>query len=214
LKKAIIFDFDGVIANSVNIKSEGFYNLYLPFGVDIAKKVIKHHINNGGISRFDKIKYYHSQYLGLTLNSKELEILCNNFSESITRKVIDSSYITGAYEFLQKYSTDYMFFIVTGTPKDEIDLILNEKKISHFFIKTYGSPLDKSTLTKNILDQFDLKPNDLVFVGDALADYNAAIANDIDFILIESKDNKELFNNFSIIKLPNLINLHHTICKL
>lgn len=37
--KAIFWDFDGVIAESVNVKTEAFYNLYLPYGIEIAEKV-------------------------------------------------------------------------------------------------------------------------------------------------------------------------------
>mgnify|MGYP006077874289 FL=1 len=50
--KAIIFDYDGVIAESVNVKTEAFAELYKPYGTDIVQKVIKHHEANGGVSRF------------------------------------------------------------------------------------------------------------------------------------------------------------------
>lgn len=51
--KAIFWDFDGVIAESVNVKTEAFYNLYLPYGIEIAEKVRRHHLDNGGMSRFE-----------------------------------------------------------------------------------------------------------------------------------------------------------------
>ena len=54
--KGIIFDFDGVIAESVHIKSSGFSDLYKPYGTEIVKRVVKHHAANGGMSRFKKIR--------------------------------------------------------------------------------------------------------------------------------------------------------------
>ena len=36
--KNIFFDFDGVLAESVNVKTQAFHDLYLPFGEGIAKK--------------------------------------------------------------------------------------------------------------------------------------------------------------------------------
>ena len=52
--KAIFWDFDGVIADSVNVKTDAFYELYLPYGKNIAEKVKEYHLANGGFS-FQKI---------------------------------------------------------------------------------------------------------------------------------------------------------------
>ena len=61
--KAIIFDFDGVISHSIEVKTQAFYNLYKDYGEEISKKVVEHHESNGGISRFEKIKFYHKNFL-------------------------------------------------------------------------------------------------------------------------------------------------------
>ena len=37
---AIIFDFDGVILESLNVKTNAFKKLYEPYGSDISKKVV------------------------------------------------------------------------------------------------------------------------------------------------------------------------------
>ncbi|MBT7899475.1 MAG: HAD hydrolase-like protein, partial [Candidatus Marinimicrobia bacterium] len=57
--KGIIFDFDGVIADSVQVKTDAFASLYEQYGDNIVTKVIEHHEANGGMSRFKKIKLYH-----------------------------------------------------------------------------------------------------------------------------------------------------------
>ena len=61
--KGIIFDFDGVIAESVQVKSDSFAALYKPYGLDIVKKVVEHHEANGGMSRFYKFRLYHESFL-------------------------------------------------------------------------------------------------------------------------------------------------------
>ena len=71
----IFFDFDGVIADSVNVKTEAFKQLYLKYGDEIAAKVVHHHIQNGGMSRFEKFKYYHKEYLSITLDETGLDEL-------------------------------------------------------------------------------------------------------------------------------------------
>ena len=59
--KTIIFDFDGIILESIDVKTEAFKKLYQPFGSSISNKVVENHLANGGISRYEKIKIYHKQ---------------------------------------------------------------------------------------------------------------------------------------------------------
>ena len=65
----LIFDFDGVLANSVEVKTRAFALLYKPYGEKVVEKVLEHHTANEGISRFDKISYYHLFNWGLVLSS-------------------------------------------------------------------------------------------------------------------------------------------------
>ena len=56
-KIQIIFDFDGVILKSHNIKTEGFYFIFKKFGHIVAKKAQNYHKKNIGISRLKKFKF-------------------------------------------------------------------------------------------------------------------------------------------------------------
>ena len=55
--KAIFFDFDGVLVESVDIKTRAFSKLFEREGEDVVKKVIDYHIDNGGVSRYEKFRY-------------------------------------------------------------------------------------------------------------------------------------------------------------
>ena len=54
----IFWDFDGVIKDSVSVKSDAFVQLFLPFGKQISKRVKDHHEENGGMSRYEKLPIY------------------------------------------------------------------------------------------------------------------------------------------------------------
>ena len=66
--KAIIYDFDGVILDSVKIKTLAFEELYSSYGKEIQNKVKSYHLLNGGISRYNKLKYYHKNFLNIDIN--------------------------------------------------------------------------------------------------------------------------------------------------
>ena len=61
--KAIIFDFDGVILDSVDVKTKAFKQMYSIYGDDVMRKVVDYHLLNGGISRYEKFKYFHENFL-------------------------------------------------------------------------------------------------------------------------------------------------------
>jgi len=213
---AIIFDFDGVIAESVNVKTEAFAEIYRPYGELVVERVVAHHLANGGISRFEKFKLYHKEFLCIDLTEQEVKDLANKFSNLVLEKVISAPYVKGAYEFISKHYRDYDLFISSGTPKDEILKIMKARGLLKFFKGVYGSPERKDKHVKNIMKGNNYKKSEVVFVGDAPSDRDAARVNNISFIArIELKESGLLDEKNRIDDLNNLemviINLQYDL---
>ncbi len=208
--KAIIFDFDGVILDSVNVKTEAFKQLYSNYGIEIVEKVISYHLENGGISRFEKFKYFHKTFLNVDISETELVKLGDYFSKLVFEKVCESKYIPGAYEFLKYCNKKYLTFICTGTPQVEINRILVFKGLYKMFNDIYGSPSSKTEIIEKIINKNNLNNNEIIFIGDAMTDYHAAKELNINFIGIENQDTNfpsgtDLVKNLiDIIKLKDL----------
>ena len=133
--KTFIFDFDGVILDSLSCKTDAFFQMYTPYGKEIALKVKEHHIQNGGMSRFEKFKYWHENYLNKEITDQEIKNLSDEFSKIVSDKVVRSKQIKGSFEFIRNHSKDYNFFIISGTPDQEIKKITKELKINKYFIE-------------------------------------------------------------------------------
>lgn len=147
--KNIFFDFDGVLAESVHVKTQAYYDMYLPYGKEIAEKVVAHHQANGGVSRFEKFKIYHLEHLGIEITQLQLDDLAQQYSELVIEKVVNSPEIDGASEFLEDFSGELKFWIITGTPTAEIEIITERRGIKHYFVELCGSPT-KSGNGRNI----------------------------------------------------------------
>ena len=205
--KYILFDFDGVLAESVNIKTEAFRQMYLTHGEDFAQKVVDHHLANGGMSRYEKIKIYHAEWLGEEINQEKIQLLSRIFSDLVIDGVVNSKEVTGTSDFLNS-SIDYKKYIITGTPTIEIQSILERRNMNQFFEKIYGSPEKKDFWVKQILQDENILPQQCVFIGDALVDYNAARGNNITFILRETKEAENLFKNYRGYRINDLTPLN------
>ena len=120
MKKGIIYDFDGVICDSVNIKTLAFSKMYEIYGNDIVNKVVNYHHENGGISRFKKIEYFHKNFLNINLTISKINELANEFSNLVVENVIKSNYIEGAYDFIKSNKEKYLQFICTGAPRKKL----------------------------------------------------------------------------------------------
>lgn len=180
--EAIIFDFDGVILNSVNIKTKAFKEIYSPYGAEIAKKVVDYHITHGGISRYEKFKFWHREYLNIELSPVELEKLGKHFSNIVYQKVLASPFIKGADMFLKKHSENIPCFVCTGTPEKEILQIIQKLGIKKHFKEVLGSPKSKIIINNYILKKYAFPENKVIFIGDAMTDYTAAKATNLDFV--------------------------------
>lgn len=207
--KAIIFDFDGVIVDSVGLKSEAFSEIYSKYGSVIKNKVVRHHESNGGISRFEKFKYYHKKFLNKNITSNELEKISNQFSELVVKKVEKADYVEGVINFIQSTLSNKMMFISTATPTEEIKQILIKRNINFFFTKVYGSPEKKESHIKKIMKKYDFKSDELLFIGDSKNDLDASKKMNLDFILVKNEYNVTLQKNYIGKTIKNFKNFDY-----
>lgn len=205
--KNIFFDFDGVIAESVSVKTEAFHKMYLPFGQDIADKVVDHHRNNGGVSRFEKFKHYHKKFLGQQITEDKVEELSAKFSDLVVEGVVSAPDVPGSTEFIKRNSLNFKFWIITGTPTNEMVDILKKRGILNYFIEICGSPTNKSFWTDYLIDKYQLNRQEIIFLGDAKSDYNAAMQSNIQFALREYSQNESLFNDYDGLKFSDFNDL-------
>jgi len=186
-----------VLAESFHIKTQAFYQLYEKYGKEIAEKVVRHHKENGGMSRFEKFPYYHKTFLNIGLDENGIEKLSDEFSKIVVDAVVDADEVPGALWFLNKYQQVSKYWIASATPTNEINRIAEKRGISDYFISIYGSPENKSSIVSNIINKNRLKNSETIFFGDAMSDYIAAKDNNIDFMLRQTKGNKIIFQEYT-----------------
>jgi phosphoglycolate phosphatase-like HAD superfamily hydrolase len=179
--RAIILDFDGVILESVEVKTEAFRKLFSFFPEQV-DEIVQFHIDNGGMSRFDKFRYIYENILHEELTRSKFDDLSNIFSEIVFNKVIKTPFVPGAQEFLEKYYTTKPLYVVSATPENELRQIIEKRGMSHYFRKVFGAPRKKTECIIEILTLTGSPQDSVIFVGDAKNDFETAQVVGIRFI--------------------------------
>lgn len=179
---AIVFDFDGVLVESVDVKTQAFAELYRTHGETVVEQVVAHHLANGGVSRFEKFRYFHSNILGVPLRAEEEVKLGERFSSLVEDAVVAAPYVAGAREFLENNSIRLPMYVASGTPQQELQRIIARRGMAQYFREIYGSPAVKGLILQKIVQDNGCDPNCILMVGDAMTDYEGALQAGTSFI--------------------------------
>jgi len=209
--RTIVFDFDGVLVESVDVKTRAYALLFANEGEEVVQKVVDYHLKNGGISRFEKIRFYYSNILYRSLSEERFQKLCTQFSQLVIDEVVASPWVDGAKEFLVKNKKKYTFIIISGTPEDELKKIVRRRKMDHFFNSVRGSPKNKVMLLGEVMNEYHLKPEEMIFIGDAETDWCAARETGVPFILRCTLNKKSSTSSYTGPRLSSLNELEKNL---
>ena len=192
----LFFDCDGVILNSNNIKTEAFFEVAKEFGIKKANKLVEYHINNGGISRFQKIKYFQENII--FNNNKEIyKRLIKKYGEIVKKELLKSDISDGIYE-IRNFFPKSNFAIISGSDQTELRWVFRNLNLDYIFnLGIYGSPLNKKEIVSKIYSENKIKPN-TIFFGDSLYDYEVAKYFDMDFVFISDWTELKEWREFTI----------------
>lgn len=181
LLKAIALDFDGVILESVEIKTRAFRALFKDYPEHI-ERIVRLHREQAGVSRYEKFETIYREYLQLPLSDVDKDRLGREFSALVAEEMLACPFVPGALEFLAREAGHRPIFLVSGTPEAELREIVKLRKLDRYFDGVLGSPRSKDALLKEILSAQALGPAELLVVGDAMTDFTAARAVGAHFI--------------------------------
>ena len=207
--KAIALDFDGVILESAVIKTQAFSGVFKNYPEHL-EAIINHHLNNVGVSRYEKFKYIYKNILRTGLPRMQMDRLGKRFTELTLEKVKVCAEVPGAVEFLNEVSGNCFLFVVSGTPQKELEEVIEFRRLSSYFTRVFGSPPAKNKIFSEILKYWRLKAEDIVFVGDSMTDFTEAHSVGVPFIGRKGPEG-ETFHNLQVPTISDLSELRSLV---
>lgn len=211
--KNIILDFDGVIADTLEIKGDAFQEIYrrLINDKNLLKYIKNYHLKNGGITRYDKFHFFHKKILNKMISKNEIIKLSKLFDDLVNSKLKKIKASQNFINFLKICKKKKInLFISSAASKSNIHTFLESKKISSYFNEIFDQKSKKITHIKKIKSKYDANKFNTIYVGDSNSDIEASFSCDLDIYVRKHSHNSDLiksikylkvFNNFSEIKL-------------
>ena len=212
--RTFIFDCDGVILNSNNVKTESFRRAFSDYKEDLVNEFISYHKSNGGISRYEKIKFF-LENLAPKYNyvneSRNYNHLVNQYS-SICIEALYNVEIAKGLKNLRNYNVKSNWLIISGGDQSELRNVFKFKKINDYFDGgIFGSPDKKIDILIREIENKNVQYPAL-FLGDSKLDYQVANSQLINFIFISQwtdfKEYKKFCEDNNILHLKNISSIY------
>ncbi|MGZ8250874.1 MAG: HAD family hydrolase [Methylophilaceae bacterium] len=183
--KTIIFDCDGVVLDSNQLKIQVYFDTAIKFGATEkqAKALVDYHVLLGGISRYTKFEYFLLEILGQPATESAMQQLFDDFGREVERLLSDCEIAPGLDE-LRQATPMSRWLVVSGGDQIELGKIFMKRGISHHFdAGIFGSPDNKDEiLARELAHGKIVKP--ALFLGDSKYDHVASTAAGLDFIFL------------------------------
>ncbi len=180
--KNIIFDFDGVLADSNPVRINGFKELFKEFPQEQVDALVAFSTVNGGLSRYVKIKHFFNSIRHEDVQQQDIDRYAQKYSVIVKADVIAAEAIDGSVEFLKSFAGQYTYSIVSGSDQTELRDVCQQRGIRLFFKEILGSPVSKEQNLDDLIRKNAWEIGSCVFVGDSVNDYKAAHAVGVAFI--------------------------------
>ena len=197
---SLIFDCDGVILNSNEIKTNCFRKILKGYNQDAVEDFINYHKKNGGISRYIKLDNFLTNILpkyskNYTNEPKELNDLLDKYScECI--KSLSQSEVTKNLKEIRKITGDIPWYVVSGGDQNELRKVFKNKNIFEYFTGgIFGSPDKKIDILKREIKKRNINHPALMF-GDSKLDHIVASFHKIDFIFVHKWSDLRDYKNY------------------
>jgi phosphoglycolate phosphatase-like HAD superfamily hydrolase len=208
--KTWLFDCDGVLLESNFLKSQGFYDVTRSYGVTAAEALRDYHQQYGGVSRYEKMRYFITDILKQEFDEKFHKDLVNAYGNYCYKKMIEVKETPSLRNLLEIASNSGICFVVSGGKENELQKVFAHRGLDKYFKGIFGSPRDKMEIVSALVSA-DKILFPAVFVGDSRYDYSVAEAFGLDFVFMtqfsEFTDWQRFFNDKDITIINTLTDM-------
>lgn len=177
---AIVLDFDGVILESVDIKTDVFRELFAPYP-DALDRILEYHLSHNGISRIIKLRHIFEDFLGIPYTPELEQKTIERFSKMAFVRVVRCPFVRGAEKFLQRFSAVCPLYVASASPHEELQRVVKARHLDRYFAGIYGHPVKKQDVLLQAQQDLKVSADDILYIGDSQEDLRVAQESGVRF---------------------------------
>lgn len=184
MKKVIIFDFDGTIADSLRSIVNVFNTHAASFGMPKINDVQLESLRS--MTYWDIIHKYKVPLL-------KIPFIITKVRTELYRSMDKTILFPGIKEVIKSLKAkNYTVGILTSNSKKNVEQFLNSHKLTAFdFVYSETNLFGKSRALKNLLSKHKFQPEEVVYIGDEVRDIEACKKINVDIISVTWGFNKK-----------------------
>lgn len=172
--KVIVFDFDGTLIDSNQLKYDTFFKLFPQESryTDIVRDVLLQYLEESRYVILRKILE------GLEPKKasveKDIEALAVKYNALVLSGAKTCCEKPGATKILEDLNKRYRLFLFSVTPEDALKEIVTHRKWTSYFCGIFGYPKEKPLVLLELISREHVQPHEVLAVGDSASDRGAA----------------------------------------
>ena len=186
--KVIVFDFDGTLIDSNQLKYDAFLKLFP--SDDLHKRIITEVLSE----IFEETRYVILREIIKRLNAEmnedeldnNVQVLATQYNVIVVDGAKRCREKTGAKEVLESLSKRYNLYLNSTTPETSLKDIVKHRKWDNYFCDIFGYPNDKVSVLLEIIRKETIEPDELLVVGDGKSDRDSANSVKCNFFRINN----------------------------
>jgi phosphoglycolate phosphatase-like HAD superfamily hydrolase len=206
-KKYLIFDFDGTIADSLDLLVKVYNSVCYKYNclpVDISDKEELRKLKSQEILKRYKINFFKIPFLLLEVRLK------------FRKKVSEVKIFTGIGDVLKELKNKgFILHILTSNSKKNVNFFLKDNNLSDIFTSVYSNSnvFGKDKSLKKFLKKENINKEECVYIGDETRDIEAVKRIDMSIVSVSwgfnSRDALTKLEPYKVIESPKeLLNLY------
>lgn len=177
--ECVVFDFDGTLVDSNNIKRNSFFDTVE--GVSGGAAIMERLLSAPDMgNRFDTFKRF---VTAASLSVSRANEFAEAYGQQCKRLIVACDYIPGASQLLARLRADHIkIFINSATPVTALCQIVQLRNLTDKVDGLYGSPASKEANLLSILKKTSCQPQNTLVVGDGEDDRASAASVGCQFV--------------------------------
>lgn len=175
--KGLVFDFDGTLIESNDVKRSVFLSLAKEeeSGLAVMQSILE-------LPNLDRYEIWKKFATELHKNNEFASIKADLFNKKLRSAMRGTPEVPGATNLLKfAQKRELSVFISSMTPTKELLLEIKRRNWSDYVCQAFGSPNEKGQTLRRVMRDYAFTESELLVIGDGADDKESASANGVKF---------------------------------